>query len=657
MRSGRPPPADEPSLFQPAEADALRRRAPWAALLIASTSLLPVETANDGARWLPGLLADLHRSSAWVLLAPALAAGVVVIAARRCRRADSLALVVLAALAALALMAAPARAVLAGDLLLAPPWLAGGLGPGLAAVGLAVAGAHLAGRPSARRAARACFLAAAVATLAHLAVPFGGEAPRSLLARVVPHVAAHSGPGNLLGVVVLAVVLVWPIPATAAVWARSRRPGERSILGPALAYGAPLPLAPLVVPVLAGGPWAASAAEVAAGFAGTLAALVLLAGAVVVVAEADPGELVGGRSGAPRLLAAAAAPILAAVGTWAAARPTGDAPVWRLGPPSPAAERLFGASLPAWNDRAVRRRDLAAAEREIEGRARELDAGLGEALAAFVRASTRADLTELGWYRLTAGVNEAARRAALPYYVDPTARIVGEQRRWHRIDTYRIERVSRVRAGGRTVAALQVRALAPERGRLAALGFSRDLQPFAVVVLDEIAAYAAELSALSARGQCREPTPAGAEPEGLSRTCGELLASAARAGDLGAALLALTLRHEVQHQLDGLGMPDAPWVASRLAWAPIDHRRRVQRELSAYLAQMGAASPAASLTVVRLLRLSQLGQGVERDTAALALEALGGALPGGEDALRERGRRAYRQVFGEDPAEVTETGP
>ena len=54
MRSGRPPPAHEPSLFQPAEADALRRRAPWAALLIASTSLLPVETANDGARWLPG---------------------------------------------------------------------------------------------------------------------------------------------------------------------------------------------------------------------------------------------------------------------------------------------------------------------------------------------------------------------------------------------------------------------------------------------------------------------------------------------------------------------------------------------------------------------------------------------------------------------------
>jgi hypothetical protein len=188
------------------------------------------------------------------------------------------------------------------------------------------------------------------------------------------------------------------------------------------------------------------------------------------------------------------------------------------------------------------------------------------------------------------------------------------------------------------------------------------VQPFAVVVLDEIGAYRDELEQLAARdpprcaaGPAESPTVGDA-----LQACGATLARLAREGDLGAALLATTERHELQHQIDGPFMARSGWLEPRLLWEPAELRARIQRELSAYLAQMTAPGPAPRLTLLRLLRLALLARGsVEHRVALLAFEVLGEPARGDSAArayqrlgalddatLRSRAASAWREVYG-----------
>ena len=132
-----------------------------------------------------------------------------------------------------------------------------------------------------------------------------------------------------------------------------------------------------------------------------------------------------------------------------------------------------------------------------------------------------------------------------------------------------------------------------------------------------------------------------------------------------AAVLAVTERHELQHQIDGPHLPTARAVSRKLAGVGDDDIDRVNRELSAYLSELTAEGAPASLGLIRLLRFALLGRGVEHWVAILAFEALSGrsmgrgalaaaelsrafselaALP--DEALRARAAEAWSGLFG-----------
>jgi hypothetical protein len=630
-----------------AEPERLRALTRGAAFVLLASCLVPVETPNDGARSLAALLSDVRPASLVVLLAPAAAGLALLVAARRARAPGVLAAWALVALVGLGLVWAQARAVLAWDLLPEPSWLGAGPALALGAVAAAVAGASLASRPH-------LALAAALA-IVQLFTPSAGEAPLPAIARALPHVARRSGAGNLLAAVVLSLAAAWPAVATLAAWAWPRRSRERapSLLALSLGLGAPLVFAPLLTPSLLD-PWRAASAVTALG------ALVVL-GPLVVLA---PAALVGAhRALRPRLaLGPAAALLVVGLATWLAARPPRGPSEWPLDAATAAGDRLFGALVPAWNDAGA---DDAARGAEATALARELDAGLGEAMGALVReagASRGATLGEGRFYRLVAAVNDASRAARLPYYLDPTALVgtLGElATRRARVDGWRIERVRRTSMSGRDVVTLHVRALAPGRPRYGALGVSRDLQPFAVVELDEVEAYAAELARIAARrpARCRDAPGETPRVEEALLACGEALAALAAAGDLADAVLETTDRHELQHQLDGPDLQRSAWLVSRTPWAEEGHRRRLQREARAYLAQLGTVARPPALTLVRLVRLAALSRaGVEHDAATLALESLAGGAPRGfadaflavrgldDDELRRRAREGCARL-------------
>jgi hypothetical protein len=246
-------------------------------------------------------------------------------------------------------------------------------------------------------------------------------------------------------------------------------------------------------------------------------------------------------------------------------------------------------------------------------------------------------------------------------------------RRWFRVDTYRIEAVKRFSYDGGHFSTLHVRALS-ERNWGAGLGLSRDLQPFAVVVLNEIQSYQEELEELAAREppRCGEGQVGSQAAEDALLACGDLLADLVRRGELGAVLLSATERHELQHQIDGAHMGRSAWLSRRLAWFNPAQRARIQRELSAYLAQMTAPGAAPRVTLIRLLRMALLvRRGAEHPVALVAFDALGDgeriepreeaiaraylSLSAADDAaLRARAAKAWREVFGRDLADVAE---
>jgi hypothetical protein len=480
-----------------------------------------------------------------------------------------------------------------------------------------------------------------------------------MMARVLAHVARASGPRNLTGACMLAAVVLWPaIAVGVGAWQAAQPARPRSYDGLLALHGIPAVLGPLAQRTLAD-PWDrdSSAAITLGSLALSAAVVVLLASAFTALSEEDLGGLAAERRTALDALGAAA---LAAIGISLLGRPPRSDPDWHAGPPTPAGDHVFGELLPRWND------GRSGAEATLVGGAQGLDAGLGAALSALITETARGGLLERRWYRLIDRVNEASRRAELPYYVDPTGVIsAGGDTRWYRLDVYRIERVSRFASStGRTLTTLHVRALAPGRPRPAALGLSRDVQPYAVVAVDEIHAYQADLERLAAQAppRCGEGLAESAAAEEALRACGEALAGSIARGELGPALLAATERHEIQHRIDGAAPRRSAWLGSRLAWYEPAARARIERELSAYLAQMTAPGQAPRLTLMRLLRMALLvRRGVEHDVARLAFEALGGAGPDtyvtlagrDDEALRRDAEGAYRAVFGRDLPHVT----
>ncbi len=697
----------EVALFYGLSSQRLRARCVWAGCALALALFLPYEVIDGKAQFVWHLLPELPPAGVVAAIAPTIAGIAVAIAPRVIRRASSLALAVPAALALTAALIRFGADAAAWEVLPLPESLTDRPASSLLALALTAAGANLSFRPRARRASRFVLGAAIACAALFYLWPARGEAPIATLLRSLAALPDLPGWRFRLGALILAALALWPLAVPALGLVHAFRPAarEQPVLGVVALFGLPVLLLMMVYRSLLG-------AQGGAGVMAALLSVVILAALLALVASSaevlgealvTPEDELEQAPGWPIRRAAAvafgAAAVIAAA-QWVLARPPRKGVAWSLSAPTKDGDHLYGELLPAWSDarlrwdRRVRQGGSAEAMVEVKGAARELasaargvEPGVGAAFEALTREAGDLDLGGRRWYRLIGDVNEASRGAGLPYYVDPSVDIYQTDdglRRHFFANSYRIERVRRFAAGRADLAALHVRRLGRARDGHLRLGFSRDLQPFALIVLDELEPYAEEMTKLGAanppscseRGAAAAGGDAGAE-EALAR-CGEALgrALAAAPGGLLPALTLSTERHEIQHQLDGPHLAMASLVLRRMAGYADDAQRRVNRELSAYVAELTTEGASPRLGLIHLARFALLSRGgAEHHVALIAFEALTGRdvrdgrgrvdrgavgaafgeLAAEDDgALRNRAARAWGELFGGGLAELEE---
>lgn len=677
----------------------LRLRTRWAAAGVALGAVLPYEVVAGRPQYIWDLADELPAAGLVAVLAPAVAGAIIALAGWRVRRPGSLAWVVLAALVGLRLCVDIGADASDWGVLGLPESITRRQGWALLALGATAAGASLTFKPHARRAGHALLIGAVVVAAVWFGWPGRGEAPIRTIIRAAGAVGELPDWRLQLGLVVIGTMALWPALVALAGLIHLKRPArdDHPIVNLVAIYGLPLLIAMLVFRAVPGGGdgWSVF---VALGTIVVLAATVaLLASALEVGVErtfAPPPEVEPPAGWSPRRTALVAAGALVAVlgVQLALARPPVKGVEWPLGPRTPPADRLFVELLPAWNqarlvwDRRARNDSGATdllrvkeAGRRVVEAAEAIDPGLADALDGMMRESRDLHVAGRTWHRLVDAVNEASRAAGLPYYLDPTvisfqtAEGVG---RHFRMRTYAVERVRRFEVDGRPFATLHVRRIDDRDAGSRLLGFSRDVQRFALVDLDEAGDFETSLakSALESPPLCDTLEIDDAGPA-LAR-CGAVLAELLRTlpDGLTPAIVAVTDRHELQHQIDGPHLPLSPAVLERLAGRDDRLQARVNRELSAYVAEMTVGDAPAVVGLIHLVRFALQGGGYLHHVAMIALEAMvdrplddgrGGPdrraiadafaeLAGLEgDGLHRRAEKAWAALFGEALPEVT----
>ncbi len=628
----------------------LRTRCRWAGPLVALITLLPYEVIDERPQFLWDLAGELPPAGLAAYLAPAVAGTLVFLGSYVCRRAASLAILVLAAMLGATLVIRLGADASAWDILALPESITDRPQWALLALALVSAGTVLAARPHARRLSRFVLGGAALLAAVFYLWPAHGEAPIATIVRVLGQIDGDLPAGLNVGFVFLALLAAWPgIMALLGLLHLRWPPSDgHPVLAIAAIYGMPALLGTMLLRGFmagAGVSWFVflGGLFVLGGLLSLLAAAFegLFEGLFAPVPEADlPRGL------RPRRAFGVAGGVLAVVlgaQAWAALPPEKGVD-WPLQPPNDAGDVLFGELLPAWDaarlswDRRVRQDSSAQAMVEVKGAARAMieaarpiDARLASALESLARESSDLGLAGRRWNALVAGVNEASRRAGLPYYLDPTAYVFQTAeglRRHFRVRPYRIDRVRRFAADGDPFATLHVTRLDVPSGNDTRLGFSRDVQPFALVATGEIDGFQVDLAELASADppRCSDEAPGLFGPEGAER-CGLLLAEVLKraGGDLAPALVALTERHELQHQIDGPHLPLPALVLKRLGRYNERVQRRASRELSAYLAEMLTTDAPPQLGLIHLYRFVLTSdRGNELEVAVLAFSALTG---------------------------------
>ena len=644
----------------PWSADRLRQHARWAGVLLVATALVPHETIDQRAMFLwqllPGMPAGLRLAS----LAPVAAGLVVLVGSFACRGSASLGILAMGACGG-AVSASWATAVCAGQ-----RWTgARAASPIAIVVALVVAALHLRHASSAEGAAaspwreralpRALLCAATVVAATYeWASPWFDETATDTLLRVIGRVALRPTAGPVIVCLLIAPFALWPWVALGLGWVDVLVPGRRRRpLAMVVAFHTvPAWPLPVMMRALVGVRGDAGIVPLAGEVLVVACTSTLMAHALaMVLASSAPSA----DSGQPRARVAnrstwavVGGVVAFVVVCCAMARERPPELAWQPAGGSADAERLYAALIPAWNDGRGSAADVLAT-------ARAVDVPLGDALERVSRAADRDDATPLGWQQLVGDVNGAAARARLPYYLEASDIVVpsidGAPRSF-RLDTHRIASARRFASGDRLLTTLHVRSATAQRARVHTLGSSREADPFVIVSVDAIEAYARELEALAGRrplGCLERPPQPPIEDEARSR-CGELLTRVASSA-LVEQLTATVERHELQHRIDGERLQRAVLVARRLALHDIDAQRRVNRELSAYLAQMALDGSAPTLTLVRLFRFAALDRaGVEGLTALLALEAL----LGGDGDAAPRFDAAFAEVAALEPSALRE---
>ncbi|HZO14781.1 MAG TPA: hypothetical protein VFB62_16015 [Polyangiaceae bacterium] len=642
----------ETELFHSLSEARLRSRALWGAATIILGMLMPYEAIDGRPQFIWQLFDELPLSSVIAGVAPALAGLAILIARWRAARAASLAIVVLGALALVAILHKLGTDAAAWGLLPLPPSFTGRTSSAIVAMSLTAAGAQLAQQPSTRRAAK-ILLCAAVACAAFFYLwPGRGEAPGRT---IVSYLAAVGDMPTLhfqVGAITLAMVASWPAIIALMGLVHLRWPPSRNVpvLTMVAPFGFPIVLMFLLFSwYLRADPGSAffgavgAAAELTAVLALCAAAFEVLGQRVLAPLFTHDESDVEPRGWSPMRTAAVTLGVLSIlVATeWVLARPPDKGVRWTLGASSAPADELFGKLVVTWSDARwiwdLRVREDSSASELIDVKSRgrsmvdaagKLDRNLGSALHELERAGTGLDVSSRAWYRMVDAVNTACRDAELPYYLDPRVTITKTKeglRRRFIVDSYRVVRVRRFDVDGAEYATLHVRGFGTLRGghALGLLGFSRDVQPFALVVLDSTDDHFDELLA---DGRRNSPRCAGLtfdpERDQVLRRCGEELAELTRDEKLREQVVDVVERHEIQHQIDGPLLPLARPVLEKLAGYYDEAKDRVNRELSAHVAQLTAPAPHVGLVIPLRFVLLQ-DRGTYHHAAVLMFEALG----------------------------------
>jgi hypothetical protein len=713
----------EHELFFGLSSDRLRRRCRWAGVILALSFAIPYEHVDGVPQFLWQILGELPPAAIIAAFSTSAAGAAILLASLRARRASTLALVAVASLVAAWLLERLGADRAAWDVLPLPDSLTDRPLSLLLGLSLTGAGMNLGFKPHTRRAARIVLVLATLSIAGFYLWPARGEAPITTIVRVLLDLPLLPGFRYVLGAGMVLLVITFPaLVAVLGVFSALSPPSnEPRLVSRLVTFGLPGLLGFFVFRSLLLSFGDSSLPATIGGVALLAALLGLLAAAVEVLVEVsvlrgqEPGETAAsGRPALPKLVRAAAGAagtlaILAPLQWWLA-RPPLKGIDWKLAPPSPAADEVFGKTLGdwsrirlSWDDRvreassATAMVELKAAERAVKQGGASFEPSIQAALSALLLESRDLDLAGRRWFRLVADLNEANRAASMPYYVDPSVSMYqtpdGLRRRFG-VQGFRIERVRAVRIGSERFATLHVRRLGKGGHRHGLLGFSRDQQPFALVVLDEIEKTEQELAPIADASppSCSGENPALAlglpafgsdtavfgalELEKAMLDCGRAIADlvAKNRAALVPALAALTERHELQHQSDGPHLPLTSAVLERMGGYDKNAQELVNRELSAYIAELTTAAASPKLGLVGLLRFTRSGPrtalhhisvlAVEALTARRLTNPLGGTEPSelaksfgelfAEDdaALRQRAARAWKALYDDELPDV-----
>jgi hypothetical protein len=704
------PMSDDPlqrQMFFGLAASRLRARARWGVILAASI-VIPYEVIGDKPQWVFQLLRELPPASIVAVFAPSIAGLAILFAARFCARPASLAIAVATALLTSAIVHRLGAEASAWDVLSLPVGIADRPGALLVALALTAAGASLSFKPKARRIARGVTGVGFLLALSAYLIPLRGDVPLFAIGRGYAVAAELTQPALQIGLVVVLTMGCFPLLVATAGLFHARFPAQREQppIAVAATFGLSIFLAMQVYRAFLS---ASGGAEVliAMGLAALVAAIVaLLAAATEVVVDQVSGDVASLDlpAGWPlsRAIGVGGASAIAIVAAQAiVARPPKKGVDWAIGARTDAGDALFGEALPKWTathgawrtkitgdasdasgaSEIVR---LKAAERAMLTQAKSVDAGVATALQVLVDESSDLDVAGRRFFRLVGDVNDASRRAKLPYYVDPIVDVAqtsdGLQRTF-RVIPFRVRSTSHADVGRDRYTAILVDSFSQRARHDSLLGLSRDAQPFAIIQRDEIAEDVASYVSLATQKDpiCGREVASADATEALGE-CGHWVqAHASDETSLRDDLTAMTTRHELQHQIDGPHLPTSSLIDRRLLGYSQDARDRANRELSAYLAEMTSSAPPA-LSLVHLLPFALVSRGgAEHHVAVIAFYALTGrdvprARPGGEvsaerigeafhelselddDALRSRAKKAWERAFGATLPDVKVVG-
>lgn len=641
----------------------LRRRARWAGTIIALGTLLPYEVIEGNPQFLWDLFGELSIAGLLACMAPAVLGLSALIGSVVCKRGSSLALTCLAGFVTAAGLVSLGADAAAWDMFQLPDSVVGRPISGLLTLSLTAAGASLTFGERTRRVGHGLLIAAGIMASTFYLMPADGEAPITTVIRLLTSLDDLPHWRYKLGFVVIAVLISWPglialfglrhlkVPA------KDRSP----MVGLVAIYGLPLMLTMLVFRAIPGGGDGWAIYMVAGGVAVLEGLVALFSSSIEVASESllapnpeHDDALVKGLPVRKAGLIALGVTTIALAAQAVLAMPPSKGVEWTLGEPTEAADELFEVRMPMWNrarlrwDRQARNASgsealitVKRAARKMVDAATAIDPELGAALKHMDRASRDLKIAGRKWYRLVAEVNAATRAAGLPYYLDPAMYTFvsgGHRQRHFLMRTYRVLKVNQYLVDGDPYATIRVTRLDSSRGS-PYLGFSRDLQPFALIDEDENADF--ETSLREAVGAAVPSCGSTWEP-GMAR-CSQLLETVIKdTDDLSEALARITDRHELQHQIDGPHLELATLILENLHVGP-KTLKSVNRELAAHLAQFSGEGIDARLSLIHVARHAILGRGGKYHTVAvLILGAMSGV-----DVHRE-------DTGGEDPKKVVE---